>query len=90
MIQTTMFDSSQATHKKPSQAKRMLNLLRQRGGIGVRNYEFVTLLHILNYKGRKHELTRAGWNIEVKYTPQYGEGVYTYKLIPEGVSNDTD
>lgn len=76
-------------HKKPTQAQKMLQLLRDRGNYGVKNYEFVTLLNILNYKGRKHELIRDGHNIEVKHTPQYGQGVYTYYLRPEAETSDS-
>jgi hypothetical protein len=88
MTQASIFDSAQVTHKKPTQAQKMLRLLQDRGRLGVRNYEFVTLLHILNYKGRKHELGKKGYNIEVKYRPDLGEGVYLYTLLAENEAPD--
>lgn len=83
MVQTTIFDKAQSTHRKPTQAQKMLRLLQERGRAGVKNYEFVTLLHILNYKGRKHELCKRGHDISVSYAPHLGEGVYVYRLAPE-------
>lgn len=88
MMQTTIFDQAQTTNRKPTQGKRMLALLRERGKYGIRNYEFVTLLSVLNYKGRVHELRRDGWDIRINYTPQHGKGVYTYVLMPESQQED--
>lgn len=90
MTQTTIFDKAQATNKKPTQATKMLRLLQDRGPAGVKNYEFVTLLHILNYKGRKHELTKLGYQIDVKYRPDLGEGVYLYVLKSEREYGDVE
>lgn len=67
------------SEKRQSQKTRILNLLRQRGLEGVKNYE-IRDLGILSHSKRLSELYADGHHIKKEYL---GKGVHNYVLIPE-------
>jgi hypothetical protein len=79
VVQQSIFEQVQRTHKHPTQRDKVLRCLRARGRHGVTNPEFIDI-GILRAASRIDELRKRGYNID---TVKVSRGVYKYVLWPE-------